>query len=180
MAAKRLSRRGPRAPPSRPAPRTWAGGQGWKAAGRASPRLAPRPQWRAERSFSPRAEPFIAPPLSTFSSHFTGPRSPLPADPGPPRLASQHSPPLPPCPNCAMGANKGAAALYSADVTAGRGPGCTRRRAQQGEAAASRVFSAAASGPGGGGRRCAAVRCAAAGSCGAAGSCPGFGARRCG
>lgn len=62
-----------------------------------------------------------------------------------------------------MGANKGAAALYSADVTAGRGPGCTRRRAQQGEAAACRGFSAAASGPGGGGElRCAALRPGAA------------------
>lgn len=152
MAAKRFSRQGPCAPSSRAAPRTWAGGQGGKAAGRAPPHLAPRLQRRAERSSSPQAEPFIALLLPTSNPHFAGPHFPLPADPGPARLASQHSPPLPPCRNCAMGANKGAEALYSADVTAGRGPGCTRRRAQQGEAAACRAFSAAASGARGGGR----------------------------
>ncbi|XP_046773080.1 sterile alpha motif domain-containing protein 1-like isoform X2 [Gallus gallus] len=137
----------PRPATAVPAPRTWAGGQGGKAAGRTPPRLPPGPQRRAERSSSPRAQPFIAPPLPTSSPRFAGPRFPLPADPGPARLASHHSPPLPPCRNCAMGANKGAAALYIADVTAGRGPGCKRRRAQQGETAACRALTAAASCP---------------------------------
>lgn len=63
-----------------------------------------------------------APPPSAAEPPRGGGGTPFPRCPEPSGAARRHSPPLPPCRNCAMRANKGAAGLYSADVTGRPGP----------------------------------------------------------
>lgn len=100
-----------------------ADGEGGGEAGLAPPRrAAPRlgPATAGVRSAVPSPAGPGPPPrrhLPRPTPVPQGPAAPLPRARGPARLAGRRSPPLTPTCNCAMRANKGAAGLYSADVT---------------------------------------------------------------
>lgn len=93
-------------------PPTYAGPGG---PGSAAPRLTSGPQRRACGTQLPHPR---AGPSAPFRCRPAGPPlSPSPEPPGPLSFARRHSPLLAPNRNCAMRANKGAAGLYTADVT---------------------------------------------------------------